>query len=106
MDTLDVLEPQILVHLPSDRANLFWHQRLLLKKIGGGRLVCATPDLELCVHNLSEERHLVLDRCAMYPEQHRDSIYGFDVDLTRAQIASLKRRAATQAAILDDKDTE
>lgn len=97
MDALDVPEPQILVHFPGDTAMLVRHQRLLLKNIGR---------LELCVHSLSEDRHLVLERAAMSPSQHGDAIYGFDMDLTRAQTASLQRRAAMQAAILDDRDAE
>eukprot|EP00959_Pyramimonas_sp_CCMP1952_P140266 2934936-Pyramimonas_sp.AAC.1 len=62
MDTLDIPEPQVLVHYPNDEGGMFWHHRILVKKITAGVWIAITPDLELVRHNLLEQRHLVLDR--------------------------------------------
>ena len=101
MDTFDIAEPQIIVHYPNDAQGFYWHMRILLRKIGGGRWVAATPDLELVVIDLTQLPHQVLDRNGRFPRAHRNEIYAFD-DLTRAEINGLKRRAAVQASILDD----
>eukprot|EP00959_Pyramimonas_sp_CCMP1952_P454025 9469237-Pyramimonas_sp.AAC.1 len=93
MDTLDIPEPQVLVHYPDDEGGLFWHQRILVKKIAPGIWIAATPDLELVRHNLLEQRHKVLDRNAMFPANIRAQVYGFD-PVPRADILALKRQAA------------
>ncbi|CAK0875914.1 unnamed protein product [Prorocentrum cordatum] len=105
MDTLDIPEPQVLVHYPDDAGGLFWHQRILVKKIAPGIWIAATPDLELVRHNLLEQRHKVLDRNAMFPANIRAQVYGFD-PVPRADILALKRQAAVQAALLGDGDAD
>ena len=75
MDTLDVPEVQVLVHLPTDARP--WHHRLLLRKMGGGQWVCATPDLGLSVHDFSTVRHTVLERNSLFPSNMRGLCYGF-----------------------------
>ena len=90
-------EPQVLVYYEHD-PRFQWHHRLLLKKIGGGRWVCASPDLELMVHDLFEMEHRVLPRNGAFPADLRDYVYGFDA-VSRATINGLKRQASTQASI-------
>ncbi|CAK0894775.1 unnamed protein product [Prorocentrum cordatum] len=70
MDTLDIPEPQVLVHYPNDEG-MFWHHRILVKKITAGAWIAITPDLELVRHNLLEQRHLVLERNSMFPANRR-----------------------------------
>ena len=105
MDTLDIPEPQVLVHYPADAGGLTWHHRILVKKVTAGVWIAVTPDLELVRHNLLEHRHIVLDRNAMFPADRRPFCYGFD-PVPRAEILALKRRAAVQAAILGDDDAD
>ncbi|CAK0811092.1 unnamed protein product [Prorocentrum cordatum] len=82
---------------------MFWHHRILVKKITAGVWIAITPDLELVRHNLLEQRHLVLERNSMFPASRRGEVYGFD-PVPRAEILALKRQAAVQAAILGDGD--
>ncbi|CAK0890753.1 unnamed protein product [Prorocentrum cordatum] len=103
MDTLDIPEPQVLVHYPNDEGGMFWHHRILVKKITAGVWIAITPDLELVRHNLLEQRHLVLERNSMFPANRRGEVYGFD-PVPRAEILALKRQAAVQAAMLGDGD--
>ncbi|CAK0809711.1 unnamed protein product, partial [Prorocentrum cordatum] len=103
MDTFDIPEPQVLVHYPNDEGGMFWHHRILVKKITAGVWIAITPDLELVRHNLLEQRHLVLERNSMFPANRRGEVYGFD-PAPRAEILALKRQAAVQAAILGDGD--
>ena len=101
--TLDIKEAQILIHFPDDVNAMYWHHRVALKKIGGGRWVCFTPDHELCVHDLSTMRHIVLERAGRFPQAEEPFVYAFD-PVTRAEIEGAKRRASTMAALLDDND--
>ncbi|CAK0865122.1 unnamed protein product, partial [Prorocentrum cordatum] len=103
MDTLDIPEPQVLGHYPNDEGGMFWHHRILVKKVAAGAWIAITPDLELVRHNLLEQRHLVLDRNMMFPADRRAEVYGFD-PAPRAEILALRRQAAVQAAILGDGD--
>ena len=65
----------------------------------------ASPDHELDTYDLSTHRHVVLERNSMFPANIRAQTYGFD-EISRAELNSLKRRARTQAAILDDAPEE
>ncbi|CAK0833363.1 unnamed protein product, partial [Prorocentrum cordatum] len=82
---------------------MFWHHRILVKKITAGVWIAITPDLELVRHNLLEQRHLVLERNSMFPANRRGEVYGLD-PVPRAEILALKKQAAVQAAILGDGD--
>ena len=45
--SLDVAEPQVALHFPHDANGVVWHHRLLISKLGPGRWIGASPDLEL-----------------------------------------------------------
>lgn len=51
--TLNIPEPQVLINFPGDPAGFNWDHRVLVHKIGGGRWVVLTPDLDLEVANLA-----------------------------------------------------
>jgi hypothetical protein len=98
--SLDIKEPQVLVHYPLDANALYWHHRVLVHKVGPGRWVCITPDLELQVHDLATLEHKVLDRRAPFPPAQEPYVYAFD-ELSRMQVEQLRRRALTMSTILD-----
>ena len=75
--SLDIPELQVLVHYPADPHGFFWHQRILLKRVGDGRWVTLTPDEELAIHDLAAQRHEVCERNAPFP-QPAGQVYGFD----------------------------
>lgn len=54
--TLDVSDPQILLHFPLDPNGFTEHHRLLLCRLGPGRWVAASPDYELEVLDLNNPR--------------------------------------------------
>ena len=64
--TLDVAEPQVLVHYPND-PHLTEHHRLLLIKVSAGRWIAASPDHELDLLDLNTHRHVVLRRNSDFP---------------------------------------
>jgi len=105
MGALDIPEPQVLRHFPNDENGLTWHHRVLLKKIGQGRWVAASPDLDLELIDLTEVRHYVLERKGLFPEDRRKQVYAFD-EVDRVTLNALKRRAALQSALLDDASQE
>lgn len=99
--SLNIAEPQILLHFPHDANGVLHHHRVLLHKIGGGQWVVLTPDLDLEVADLSVARHRVLARHAPFPADLVDDSYVFD-DLSKAELERQKRLARTMGAILDD----
>lgn len=99
--TLNISEPQVLLHFPNDGGGLFHHHRVCLHKIGGGQWVLLTPDLDLEVVDLSTARHRVLARHAPFPGDIIDECYIFD-DLSKAELERQRRLAKTMGAILDD----
>lgn len=102
MDTFSIGEIQILLYYPDDEDGFVWHHRVLLAKVGGGRWVALTPDKAFEIVSLLTHRHEVLDRHSRFPENKRDLCYGFDLDdLTKPELARLKRRAKIQAQLLD-----
>ena len=58
VEALDIADIQVLVHFPHDGGRLYWHHRILLHKIGQGRWVALTPDHDLEIVNLAEQRHV------------------------------------------------
>eukprot|EP00435_Cladocopium_sp_Y103_P014337 s2772_g3.t1 len=101
--TLNVSDPQVLFHYPGDPNGLNYHHRLLVHKIGGGRWVCLSPDLELAVEDLNQRRHIVLGRNAEFPAHLIHECYTFD-EVSKAELDRQKRLAKTMAAILDDSE--
>ena len=98
--TLNIPDPQVLIHHPGDANGYFHHHRLLLHKIGGGQWVALTPDLDLEVQDLSSTRHRVLARHAPLPADIAAECYIFD-ELFRAELETQKRLARTMGAILN-----
>ena len=57
MRTLDILEPQVLLHYGGEDEEFTWHLRILLRRIGEGPLwVMVSPDGEMDVKDLSTHR--------------------------------------------------
>jgi hypothetical protein len=103
--TLDIKEPQILLNFPGDAAGFFWHQRILLKKLGGGRWICVSPDYDFEVVDMNVRVHVVLDRRAPFPGAQLAAAYIFD-PVGRQELERLRNRARTMATILDDADPD
>lgn len=101
--TLNISEPQVLFHYPGDPNGLDYHHRVLVHKIGSGRWVCLSPDLELSVEDLNLRRHVVLGRNVDFPIHLAPSCYAFD-ELSKVELEKQKRLAKTMAAILDDSE--
>ena len=80
--TLNIPDPQVLIHYSGDANGYFHHRRLPLHKIGSGHWLALTPDLDLEVQDLSSTRHRV--------------------GPSRAELDRQKRLARTMGAILDD----
>ena len=101
--TLNFADPQILLHFPGDLNGLDWHHRLLLHKIGAGKWVMLTPDLDLEVVDLSARRHVVLGRNSSFPPHLFQACYIFD-ELSKNEMERQKKLARTMGSILDDGD--
>eukprot|EP00969_Alexandrium_andersonii_P183909 8126683-Alexandrium_andersonii.AAC.1 len=98
--TLDVVEPQVLLHFPDDQG-LQWHHRVLLHKLQPGVWVCVGPDHEIETHDLNQLQYRVLPRAGAFPNDILHEIYAFD-PITGATLARFKQLARTQAAILGE----
>ena len=59
--TLDIKEPQILLHQPDDAQGAHWHQRVLVLQIKGARWVSLDPELELAVLDLDQVDYVLLE---------------------------------------------
>jgi len=99
--TLNIPDPQVLLHYPNDAHGLVYHHRVLVHKIGCGKWVALSPGLELAVEDLGVVRHIVLGRHAVFPQNIIDTCYIFD-DLTKGELERQKRLAKTMGQILDD----
>ena len=66
-NTLDCPEVQVLVNYPNDAAGFFWHHQILLHRVVGAKWLALCPDHEIQLHNLSLEKHKILDRRAPFP---------------------------------------
>ena len=99
--TLNVREPQVLIHYPADNAGFYWHHRVLLRRLAAGRWVCLTPDHELVQHDLVAEEHIILDRNSAFPAAQAAHVYAHD-EIGRAALEVFRRRAETMAALLGD----
>ena len=95
--TLDVPEPQVLIHYPDDPGGFTWHHRVLLARAGqAGVWVGLSPDLGPTVYDLTTQVHVVLARGAEFPAEQRPRTYAFD-PISRAELDLAKRRARIQA---------
>ena len=103
--TLDVSDPQILLHFPLDPNGFTEHHRLLLCRLGPGRWVAASPDYELEVLDLNNRQHVILGRRSLFPAHLGASVYAFD-PISRADLQRLKRQASTMAIVIGDRDPE
>ena len=103
--TLDVNDPQVLLHVPLDPNGYTEHHRVLLCRLGPGRWVAATPDHDLDILDLNSRRHTVLSRRAVFPAHLADAVYAFD-PLTRNELEQLRRQAKTMSVILGDEVQE
>lgn len=103
--TLDINEPQVLVHYPNDDDGFYWHHRVLLHRVKAGTWVCLTPTMGLQIHNLLAVNHIVLVRAARFPAEQADEVFAFD-PVSKADMAHEKRRARTHAAILGEEDLD
>ena len=101
--TLDITEPQVLIHFDQDPNQFYEHHRVLLKKLQPGRWVALTPDHELEVVDLNVRRHHVLARRAAFPPHLVNNTYSFD-PLTRNELEAFKRQARTMAIVLGDEE--
>lgn len=101
--SLNIAEPQILLNYPNDQGGFYHHHRVLLHKIGNGQWVVLTPDLDLEVVNLANQRHRVWGRHLPLPDDIANESYIFD-ELSKAELERQKRLAKTMGAILDDSE--
>lgn len=101
--SLNISDPQVLLHFPNDAGGFYHHHRVLLHKIGNGQWVVLTPDMELEVANLSTQRHRVWGRHAPVPDDIADESYIFD-ELPRGELERQRRLAKTMGTILDDSE--
>ena len=99
--TLDLREPQIIIHFPGDQGGYFWHHRVLLEKCGPGVWIGLTPDGELQRIDLATTTHIALDRKAEFPAPQRPYVYAFD-PLSRGELESYRRRAKTMNNLFND----
>ena len=103
--SLDVAEPQVALHFLHDANGVVWHHRLLISKLGPGRWIGASPDLELEIIDLVAQRHRILPRRSLFPDDIKDDLYAFD-PISKADLERLKRESRTMAVVLGDEDME
>ena len=76
--TLDVREPQILLHVPDDADGYPWHHRLLVLQIKAGRWVLLDPELELQTVDLDSVDYVLLDRHGDFPPEKYQDVFAFE----------------------------
>ena len=103
--SLDLAEPQILLHFPNDADEFYHHHRLLLTRLAPGRWIAASPDFELEVIDLNARAHRVLQRKMPLPADILDEIYAFD-PWSRHELENLRRQAKTMSVVLGEDDFE
>ena len=92
MGSLDINEPQFIRHFPGDQ-HVTWHHRVALKKVGPGKRICLTPDLEFEFVNLHETEHKFVARSCPFPRDHENDTYTFG-PISQAEIARFKKGAS------------
>ncbi|CAK0831794.1 unnamed protein product [Prorocentrum cordatum] len=97
--TLDIGDPQILVHYPDDENGFLWHHRVLLFRVSDDIWISLTPDLALVRLKLLDIRHEVLERRAPFPAHLGHQVYAHD-PIAAAALAGFRRRAKIQGQLL------
>ncbi|CAK0825012.1 unnamed protein product, partial [Prorocentrum cordatum] len=97
--TLDIGDPQILVHYPDDENGFLWHHRVLLFRVSDDIWISLTPDLALVRLKLLDIRHEVLERRAPFPAHLGNQVYAHD-PIAAAALAGFRRRAKIQGQLL------
>ena len=99
--SLDVDARQCLVDFFDDPNQLRWHHRLLLIAGGGndGKWICATPDFDIQVIDLSCHRVIPLRRHQVLPPGNAHETYAFDA-FEPGEYEELMRSARDLALIL------
>ena len=101
--TLDVREPQILLHVPDDADGYPWHHRLLVLQIKAGRWVSLDPELELQTVDLDSVDYVLLDRHGDFPPEKYQDVFAFE-PLPQSEVGGYRRRARTFLALHGDGD--
>lgn len=98
---LDIECRQCLVDFFEDPNLLRWHHRLLLipSNKDEGKWICATPDYDVQVIDLSQHRVLPLRRGQLLPPERVNETYAFD-ELEPGDFDDLMRQARELAVIL------
>ena len=99
MPALDVEYRQVLVYFPDDANGLFWHHRILIVPLGGGRWTWITPDLDVQSADLTQHRVIALSRGQAFPARRRAECYGFD-PIDPAELEPLVREARELAIVM------
>ena len=71
---LDIDEIQVLVHYPEDAEGFEYHHRIVSHRVSGGVWLTLTPGQEIVKHDLNPQRHRLLDRRSVYPEDIADQV--------------------------------
>ena len=101
--TLNIGEPQVLVHFPRVADGLTWRHRILLHRIADGRWVTLDPDHNLVIHDFGTVRHEVLSRASAFPAARSALVYAHD-PVDAGTLKAFKRQAKLQAAIWGHED--
>ena len=101
--TLDVREPQILLHVPDDADGYPWHHRLLVLQIKAGRWVSLDPELELQTVDLDSVDYVLLDRHGDFPPEKYQDVFAFE-PLPQSEVGGYRRKARTFLALHGDGD--
>ena len=99
--SLDIPELQILQNYPADGGGFYWHHRILIRKLKGGKWIAATPDLEIIKVNLNRSDYPVIERRAFFPADIAHEIYAFD-PVGRAELEKLRRLGKMEGALFDE----
>ena len=100
MQTLDVVERQVLVDYPAD-PNFEWHHRLLLCSLGGGKWIVSTPTQSIQQLDLAGHRIIILSRNSVFPAAYANNAFAFDpADITAPVLQRLRSEAAGMAEVL------
>ncbi|CAK8989683.1 Uncharacterized protein SCF082_LOCUS1918 [Durusdinium trenchii] len=102
--SLNIPDPQILLHYFHDAGGFYHHHRVLLFRVSQGTWVLLSPDLELEVVDLTTRRHRIGGRHAPLPDDIADECYIFD-ELPKAELERQRRLAKTMGAILGDAES-
>ena len=93
--SFNIPEKQVLVYFWEDEGQFYWHHRILLVATGNpGKWICATPDYEIQLVDLSEHRIVPLTKDEVFPTDYRGYIYSFDTaDCSEARVEVMRRQA-------------